>query len=322
MLDNKTSMSISNYNGRLTPGNIWLFPVCFMLLAFCFHLWTDAIRWPVENEAQQRDMNTAIAMTLLTGVFWAGVRAVHQNIASTLLHILTLQKQSGEFEHHRITLSRKFVSQLLVVGFIAPLMPLFYIISEGLFTRMDEAAVFGITLVAIPFWLFFLLFITQVTTNTNYVFSVAFKGSRQAPEDVPIYNAVFDMALRNTHFALIVIAIIPIFWFNRTITPLDSMLVVMTAGVLVLYLFIPVIRSYVKIRALGRLARAAIDEKVNTLIRHEGQGFSASKRLELLQCQREQTKHVIKRRQKRTLVFSLSLLPLSLFLIFLLEKLG
>lgn len=317
-------MTIRSYQSQLSNRNVWVFPVLFAVVALLGHWSSGALRWPIESADHQRDFNTALGITLLTAFIWAGVRAIHQNVASTLIAILIDDHKLSQFNHHRWSLSQKFERQLTLVCCLAPVMPFLYLVSEGLVTRIGEADVFMITLSAIPFWLFVFLFIAQVTTNTRYIFRLAFADRPRNASEFNVYRAVFDMAIANASFALFAISILPVFWFNKPIPALDILIVSIIVGVLVLYLFIPVWRVYKKIRSLRARVKVAIDDEVSALIRRQTHGepvSDISAKLEALYQQRDQVIHFVTPYQRHTLLLSSLSLPCTSLLVVCVERL-
>ncbi|WP_189408352.1 hypothetical protein [Alteromonas halophila] len=317
-------MTIRSYESRLSTRNVWLFPLLFIIVTMTGHYLSGALHWPVISPDHQRDFNTALGISLLTAVFWAGLRAIHQNVASTLIAILVKRHQLSEFNRHRWTLSRKFKWQLSLCCCLAPLMPALYLVDQGLLPRIDEPGVYMITLTAIPFWLLLLVFLWQTSTNTRYIFALAFDQSASQPTDLDTYKSVFDMAIANARYALGAIAILPVFWFNKPIPMLDMIIVSMAGSVLLIYLFIPVWQAYRRISDLRQRIRLDVEHKVTNMVRDQARGDAIpdfSFRLESLFLLRDQATDFVQTRQRLGFLFSLTWLPLSLFIVNLFERL-
>ena len=311
-------MTIRSYQRHLSGRNVWLFPALFVVVALLAHWWSGALRWPIDSADHQRDFNTALGITLFTAFFWAGVRAIHQNVASTLIAVLLDNHQLSQFNFHRRVLIKKFERQLSLFCCLAPIMPFFYLVNQGLVSRIDEAEVFMITLSAIPFWLFVFLFIAQVTTNTRYIFNLAFSERQGNVAELPLYRAVFDMAIANAKFALGAIAILPVFWFNKPIPLLDVVFVSLVVGILVLYLFVPVWRICQKLVSLRAQVKVAIEGEVSAIISRQTRGepvSDISAELETLYQQRDQVIHFVTPHQRHTLLLSGLSLPFMIFVV-------
>lgn len=317
-------MTIRSYQRFHISRNVWVLPALFIVVGLLAHGWSGTLRWPVESADHQRDFNTALGITFLTAFFWAAVRGVHQSTAGALIAVLLDNQNLSEFNQHRWALSQKFEAQLRLFCCLAPVMPFFYLVSEGLIARIDEPGVFMITLSAIPFWLFVFLFLAQVTTNTRYVFRLAFAGPQRNTSDFTVYKAVFDMAIANAQYALVSIAILPVFWFNYPVPKLDMLFVSIIVGVLVLYLFVPVWRVCQQIRLQRARVKKAIDAKVSAIIRRQMHGESVtdiSAKLEALYQQRDQVIHFVTRWQRLTLLLCALSLPFTIVLVACIERL-
>ncbi|GGW96575.1 hypothetical protein GCM10007391_33370 [Alteromonas halophila] len=203
-------------------------------------------------------------------------------------------------------------------------MPALYLVDQGLLPRIDEPGVYMITLTAIPFWLLLLVFLWQTSTNTRYIFALAFDQSASQPTDLDTYKSVFDMAIANARYALGAIAILPVFWFNKPIPMLDMIIVSMAGSVLLIYLFIPVWQAYRRISDLRQRIRLDVEHKVTNMVRDQARGDAIpdfSFRLESLFLLRDQATDFVQTRQRLGFLFSLTWLPLSLFIVNLFERL-
>ncbi len=311
-------MSLASHQRHLSRLNVWALPLLFMAVALFGHVISGALAWPPASDDQQRDFNTALAFTLLTGCLWAAVRYIHQHVASTLITVLLQRNQLGHFNRHRWQLGRYFSRQVLICCGIAPVMMMSYVLGEGLVSRLDEPDVFMLSLSAVPFWLFFLLFIAQVITITRYIFQLAFSHDDNSKDDIDTYKAVFSLVLGNAQRALACAAIIPLFWLNRTMSALDLALVVATITVLAAFFLYPVCRICLKIKAYRVELARDIDLEVSEIVRQQARGErvnNVSERLERLYRKREKAIHFVNGRQIKTLVLAASLLPLTLLLI-------
>lgn len=94
---------------------------------------------------------------------------------------------------------------------IGVIMPIAYLLSEGLVTRIDEPEVLVIALTSIPFWLLLTLFILQVFSNTHYLQKLASTEHSDAVKELYLLREIFNMALSNTLIAVSGFALTPIF---------------------------------------------------------------------------------------------------------------
>ena len=161
-------MKFSAYESNRNVVSVWAYPLFLVLILLLIHNWTGSLTWPVLDANHQRDFNTALGTTLLSGFFWLTIRNVHKNAASTLIAALVSLEKLSQFNHHRSLLGRQFARHLMWSTSIGVIMPIAYLLSEGLVTRIDEPEVLVIALTSIPFWLLLTLFILQVFSNTHY----------------------------------------------------------------------------------------------------------------------------------------------------------
>ena len=128
-----------------------MYPVLLILFMIVLHCFSGTIQFPVESSDAQRDLNTAIGTSLLSGVFLLAIRVLQQKVANNLLLILNTIKKHNEFGLHRRILSEQFKKQLVWAISVGFMMPLLYMISEGVIKRIDEKEVFIVAMSAIPF---------------------------------------------------------------------------------------------------------------------------------------------------------------------------
>lgn len=146
-----------------------MYPILLILFMVGLHYISGTIKFPVESSDAQRDFNTAMGTSLLSGVFLLSIRILQQKVANNLLLALHVIKKHNDFGLHRRTLSERFKKQLIWAISIGFIMPLLYMISEGVIERIHEKEVFIVAMSAIPFWLLLSLFIMQLTTVNRYL---------------------------------------------------------------------------------------------------------------------------------------------------------
>ena len=87
-------MKFNPYTNVQYNAGIALYPLLTMLFLLALHYYSGALDWPAEGDVRaQRDFNSAIGMSILTGYFWIALRVLHQNVASSLISLLVKTNQ-------------------------------------------------------------------------------------------------------------------------------------------------------------------------------------------------------------------------------------
>ncbi len=156
-------MKLNPYSNLHNGASIGFFPLLATLILLSVHYFTGALDWPeVGNVRAQRDFNSAIAMSLITGYFWFALRLMHQNVASTLISLLVKTNQLSQFSAHRRELANEFKHHIFNAIIISIMITIVYCIFEGLITVKQEIHVLFLTATAVPFWFLAILFLFQI----------------------------------------------------------------------------------------------------------------------------------------------------------------
>lgn len=304
-------MNFNAYTSQKSHFDVWFFPLCFVCVMLLLHHIVGSISWPLETANQQRDFNTALGQTLLTGFFWITVRAIHKNVSSTLISILLEKHALSEFQHHRKVLTHQYANHLIWSMTFGVIMPVIYMVNEGLIYRFHEPEVFTIAVSAIAFWLLMATFLLQVTSNTRYIIKIGDSRSGDLRTDYSVIEQSFSMALNNSLLGMSGIALIPVFWINKPIPVLDFLLFNLFSGVLLVYLFLPVYKIFVRFRGLQRARLQQVNEDITSLIRNQASGATnaVSRKIEMLETEKEYLQHVTTVRQKLSVLGVCTLIP-------------
>ena len=244
-----------------------MYPVLLILFMIVLHCFSGTIQFPVESSDAQRDLNTAIGTSLLSGVFLLAIRVLQQKAANNLLLILNTIKKHNEFGLHRRILSEQFKKQLLWAISIGFMMPLLYMISEGVIERIDEKEVFIVAMSAIPFWLLLSLFIMQLTTVNRYLWKFLSDDTVDAMGKLKLYKYVTSLTVTTVMTTSMVFLVIPVFWINQPIHLFDLIFICCLFVFFAVFLFTPLIYFYQQIRKIKQALSKEIDERIAELIK-------------------------------------------------------
>ena len=198
-------------------------------------------------------------------------------------------------------------------------MPVAYLLSEGLVTRIDEPEVLVIALTSIPFWLLMSLFILQVFSNTHYLQRLASTEHSDSNKELNLLRDIFDMALSNTLIAVCGFALTPIFWINKPVPFFDIMILTVYAVLISAYLFLPMVIVAKRMRAVSNIAMKEHDREITHLIRQQvnsDEQSSLSKKIESIETNKETLRRILSKTQKLRLLMCVMPLPTS-WLVFL-----
>ncbi len=244
-----------------------MYPVLLILFMIVLHCFAGTIQFPVESSDAQRDLNTAIGTSLLSGVFLLAIRVLQQKVANNLLLILNTIKKQNEFGLHRRILSEQFKKQLVWAISIGFMMPLLYMISEGVIERIDEKEVFIVAMSAIPFWLLLSLFIMQLTTVNRYLWKFLSDDTVDAMGKLKLYKYVISLTVTTIMTTSMVFLVIPVFWINQPIHLFDAIFISCLFAFFVVFLFTPLIYFHHQVKKIKLAVAKEIDKTIAQLIK-------------------------------------------------------
>ena len=244
-----------------------MYPVLLILFMIVLHCFAGTIQFPVESSDAQRDLNTAIGTSLLSGVFLLAIRVLQQKVANNLLLILNTIKKHNEFGLHRRILSEQFKKQLVWAISIGFMMPLLYMISEGVIERIDEKEVFIVAMSAIPFWLLLSLFIMQLTTVNRYLWKFLSDDTVDAMGKLKLYKYVISLTVTTVMTTSMVFLVIPVFWINQPIHLFDAIFISCLFAFFVVFLFTPLIYFHHQVKKIKLAVAKEIDKTIAQLIK-------------------------------------------------------
>ena len=319
-------MKLNPYSNIHKGASIGFLPLLATLILLSVHYFTGALEWPDIGEVRaQRDFNSAIAMSLLTGYFWFALRLMHQNVASTLISLLVKTNQLSQFSSHRNELAVEFKHHIFNAIIISIMITIVYCMFEGLITVKQEIHVLFLTATAVPFWLLAILFLFQISSNIKYLTNKVLPHAGTNIDHLTSIMTILKLGTTNGIFAMGALTIFPIFWLKKDIPSIDVLMVTFFTGVVGFYLFWPVIKLKNMLEKEQAEAVLHLEESIEDGIRRyaKQQGSETAVSIEQLESEKERVlrmgTRIIAPRDKVRVAACLALIPFSWLLLFLIE---
>ena len=307
-------------------ASIGFLPLLATLILLAVHYFTGALEWPDIGEVRaQRDFNSAIAMSLLTGYFWFALRLMHQNVASTLISLLVKTNQLSQFSSHRNELAVEFKHHIFNAIIISIMITIVYCMFEGLITVKQEIHVLFLTATAVPFWLLAILFLFQISSNIKYLTNKVLPHAGTNIDHLRSIMTILKLGTTNGIFAMGALTIFPIFWLKKDIPSIDVLMVTFFTGVVGFYLFWPVIKLKNMLEKEQEEAVLHLEESIEDGIKRyaKQQESKTAVSIEQLESEKERVlrmgTRIIEPRDKVRVAACLALIPFSWLLLFLIE---
>ena len=306
---------------------IGFLPLLTTLILLSVHYFTGALAWPdVGDIRAQRDFNSAVGMSVITGYFWFALRLMHQNVASTLISLLVKANQLSQFTAHRKQLSAQFKHHIFNAMIISIMVTVVYCVIEGLIATKQEVHVLFLTATAVPFWFLIFLFLFQISSNINYLTKFVLPSATSSDNDrLKSIMTILKLGTTNGIFAMGAFAIFPIFWLKKDIPSIDVLVVTFFTGVVALYLFLPVIKLRRLLSAEQQLVIEHIEEDINKGIKQyaKNTNLTTSSSLESMETEKEQiaqiTRSAFAPKDKARVAACVLLIPISWVVLFIIE---
>ncbi|MDY6975237.1 MAG: hypothetical protein SVW51_03295 [Pseudomonadota bacterium] len=319
-------MKLNPYSNMHKGASIGFFPLLATLLLLLVHYFTGALEWPNAGEVRaQRDFNSAIGMSLLTGYFWFALRLMHQNVASTLISLLVKTNQLSQFSSHRNDLAVEFKHHIFNAIIISIMITIVYCMFEGLITVKQEIHVLFLTATAVPFWFLAILFLFQISSNIKYLTSKVLPHAGSNIDHLKSILTILKLGTTNSIFAMGALTIFPIFWLKKDIPSIDVLMVTFFTGVVGFYLFWPVIKLKNMFEKEREEAILHLEDSIEDGIKRYAklQESETAVSIEQLESEKERVfkmgAHVLAPRDKVRVAACLALIPFSWMLLFLIE---
>lgn len=222
---------------------IGLFPLLVLLAIPLLNMFSGAFNWPESGDlAAQRSFNSAVSISLFIGYFWFGFRYIHQNVASSLISLLVKKNQLGQFTVHRQRLTKVFHHQI-INSLIISSMFLVVLVFLGDVSK-ESYSIKGISFIAsfVTLILLTTLFLFQVRSNVTYLLKQVLPGTNKPSDYWASFSVITKLSLTNAIIALGLLTVLPIFWFNVVVSPLEVIAVMSLSLLMMAYTFTPLLK--------------------------------------------------------------------------------
>jgi len=301
-------------------------PLLTTLILLSVHYFTGALTWPdVGDIRAQRDFNSAVGMSVITGYFWFALRLMHQNVASTLISLLVKANQLSQFTAHRQQLSAQFKHHIFNAMIISIMVTVVYCVIEGLIATKQEVHVLFLTATAVPFWFLIFLFLFQISSNINYLTKNVLPSAVSDSDRLKSIMTILKLGTTNSIFAMGALAIFPIFWLKKDIPSIDVLVVTFFTGVVALYLFLPVFKLRGLLITEQQLALEHLEEDINKGIKQYAKNITSasSSSLESMETEKERisqiTRSAFALKDKARVAACVLLIPISWVVLIIIE---
>ncbi len=268
-------MKFNAYSKTHKGASIGFLPLFTTLVLLSIHYITGVLDWPAEGDIKaQRDFNSAIGMSAITGYFWFALRVMHQNVASTLISLLVKTNQLCQFSAHRSRLASEFKHHIFNSAIISIMITVLYCVVEGLITVTQEIHVFFLTVTAVPFWFLVVLFLFQISSNIKYLTVKLLPNAQSDGDKLKSIMTILELGTANAIFATGALTIFPVFWLKKDIPIIDVVALITFTSIIAFYLFLPVFRL-----------RRLLDGEKKKVIKYIEQDISEG----IKQCAREES---------------------------------
>jgi hypothetical protein len=304
---------------KLQNITLILYPVALLCVLITVHILVGTISIPIPSINAQRDFNTALGISLSTSYFLFAIRYIHRKVAQNLDKILEINRQYQSFYYHRSEISRKFKQHLIWSTSIGFIMPIVYMVAEGVITRINEPEVFFIAVTAIPFWVLTSLFFLQILTTNQYLRTLSkVVKSESLSRQIPVLQNLLTFGLTTAFTYLFAMAIMPVFWINQPIHASDITVVFIFGASFSLVVLWPMLQLIRNLKSLSQRLIEANEKEITTLIQSTD-SYKASRRIEELLNEIERYKAPLTRGHALHLIFCFLPIPFSWLLLSIIE---
>ena len=280
-----------NYS-KIRFSEMLLYPLFLVVVLIAINVWGGAIELPILNDNAQRDFNTAIGVSLLSGYFLLTIRFIHKNLAVNLYAILVIRREHSLIQYYQQKISQRFKKHMVWSATIGFIMPINYMIVEGVISRIDEPEVMVVAITAIPFWFLASLFFIEMFSSNKLLQELDNTADIATTAQINLSRKVLNVGLTTATIVLSGSALMPVFWINQPVHLFDLFIVVLMALALVLLLMWPLFKISLKLRTLSHSLIEENDRKIAALIKVSGKN-SKGKQIEQLLTEQEQYLHYL-----------------------------
>lgn len=238
-------MKLNPYSNAPSSVFIGLYPLVTIVVLLVVHYFSGALGLISDGSVRgQRDFNTAVGMTLLSGYFWFCLQLNHKNVLSTLISLLVKTNQLSHLSQHRQKLSSKLQLHSINSLITAIFTTVVYVIVENLLFSDVKLYQYVITVCAVLFWFLFFLFLIQSTSNVTYLQKHVLSQTENVTDHLNSLSALARLSFINATLSIGAFSLFPLFWFNTEVPLFDIVMVLLFLFVVTFYLFHPVFKLH------------------------------------------------------------------------------
>ncbi|MCZ8530243.1 hypothetical protein [Alteromonas sp. PRIM-21] len=238
-------MKLNPYSNAHNGVFIGLYPFLLVVVLLVVHYVSGALALDSDGSVrEQRDFNSAIGMTLLSGYFWFCLQLNHKNVLSTLISMLVKTNQLSHLSQHRQKLFTKFQLHIINSLITAVFATVTYVIIENLLFSEVKWYQYVITGCAVLFWFLFFLFLIQSTSNVNYLKKYVLSQTENYIDYLNSLSSLARLSLINATLSIGAFSLFPIFWVNKNVPFLDIAMTLLFLSIIAFYLFHPVLKLH------------------------------------------------------------------------------
>lgn len=295
-----------------------IYPLALVVALIAINVWGGSIAFPIVSDNAQRDFNTALGTSLLSGYFLLTIRFIHKNLAVNLYSILVIKGIQTLYHQYRYRIAHSFKKHVvwsISVGFV---MPIVYMIAEGVVTRINEPEVMVVAITAIPFWFLLTLFFIQTYSSNRILRTLNDTEELTTTCKINLSRKVLNVGLTSATMALSGTALIPIFWINQPIHSFDLFFVILIISFISLFLMWPLFKMAIELKRLTNVLLEENERKISQFIKTYG-AQSKGSQIEQLLTEQENYTNYLTTNHRLKLFLCVMPLPVSWFCFLLIE---
>lgn len=296
-----------------------MYPFCLSIALILINVMGGSIDLPITNNDAQRDFNTALGTSLISGYFLLTIRFVHRNLASSLYAILVIKNQQSLFKHYNKEIAQSFKRHVVWCVSIGFLMPVVYMVSEGVIERINEPEVIVVAITAIPFWFLMSLFFIEVYASNKLLRKLTCSHELSASSQIELIRKVLNVGLTSATIILSGTALMPIFWINQPVHFFDLLFISCLLGFVALFLMWPLFTLIFKLNSLSEKVFEENENLISNYIKSNNAKVESSF-IEKKITEQELYAHALTPSHYKKLITCIIPLPFSWLLFLLIES--
>lgn len=236
-------MKLNPYSNSPSDVSIGVYPFILVAALLLVHYFSGALsQVSVGGIRAQRDFNSALGMTLLSGYFWLCLQLNCKNLLSTLISILVKTNQLSHLSEHREKLFSKLQLHSINSLITAIFTTVIYVFVENLLFTNVPLYQYVITVCAVLFWFLFFLFLIHSSSSVSYLIDHVMNQTDSCIDHLNSLSSLSRLSFMNATLSIGAFSLFPVFWVNKDVPLFDIMMALLFLCVAAFYLFYPVLK--------------------------------------------------------------------------------